>query len=146
VQVHVEVVGGAVTHTVLRRLVVRAGEPRREFESLLDQLIEAERLRFAGTGARWRKLAPSTVREKARLGLDPRPMSRTGQLRDSLSVKGNPRMRVKIGPGWLRFGTTVWYARFHQRGAGVPKRTVIGLTRVQKRQVMDDMRAFFLAD
>lgn len=128
---------------LLGRLGHRLQDGRSPFLGLLDQLIDAERERFEGRGARWRKIAPSTLRKDAQQGRDPRPMIATGDLRDSLTRRGDPQMIVRVKPGELIFGTRVWYARFHQRGEGQPKRTVVGLTRVQKQRLVESLRDFF---
>lgn len=143
VRVDVDVRGDREASQLLDRLARRLDDGRPQLLGLLDQLIAAERERFEGRGARWRKIAPSTLRKDAQQGRDPRPMIATGDLRDSLTHRGDPRMIVRVRPGTLTFGTRVWYARFHQRGEGQPKRTVVGLTRVQKQRLVESLRDFF---
>jgi phage gpG-like protein len=129
----------ALLHTLAQRI---DGKPA--VLSLLDQLLEAERERFdGGKGARWRKLAASTLRTDERQGRDPRPMIETGLLRDSLTRPGHPQQIVRVRPGQLTFGTRVYYARFHQRGQGTPKRAVVGLTRIQRTRLVEALRDFF---
>jgi phage gpG-like protein len=139
------VVRSADVEALLDRLTRRLDDDRPQLLRLVDQLLEAERERFAGRGARWRKLAPSTVKQKRRDG-DPRPMIHSGRTMRSLTVRGNPDQRIVIRRDSLTFGTRVYYARFHQKGKGVPKRTLVGLTRVQKQGVASELRRLLLED
>ncbi len=121
---------------LLDRLARRLHDGTPQLFSLVDQLIEAERERFAGRGIRWRKLAPSTIRRKR----DPRPLVNTGELMRSLTTRGHAQQLVTVRPGELRFGTRLWYAQFPQKGKGQPKRTVVGLTRLQRKSVVHELR------
>jgi phage gpG-like protein len=112
----------------------------RRLTSLVDLLLEAERERFAGRGHRWKPLARSTIQREGHH----RPMVLSGRLMRSLTVRGNPDQVVRVTPTTLIFGTRVWYARFHQKGEGTPKRTVVGLTTVQKRSAVDELRALLM--
>jgi phage gpG-like protein len=138
VQIDVEVRAkepGALLHKLSGRL------ERPQLVGLIDTLVQAQQDRFAGrAGARWRKLAASTVREHARHGRGPQPLVLTGRLMRSLTQRGAPGQQITIRPGELRFGTRVWYARFHQKGQGVPRRTVVGATRVLRARLVDELR------
>ena len=61
-------------------------------------------------------------------------------------MRGAPGQVVRVTPTTLTFGTNVWYARFAQRGIGEPRRTVVGLTRVQRKRVVDELRSLLLED
>lgn len=69
--------------------------------------------KFASGG--WAPLSPYTVAEKARKGLDPRILHATGRLAASLTG-GSGKIEV-VSPHQMVFGTSVFYARFHQTGA-----------------------------
>lgn len=146
-QVDVVVRGDREAARLLDRLARRLDDDRPQLRGLLDQILWAERARFvAGTGRRWRRLAPSTLRKDAAEGRDPRPMIESGALMRSLTVERAPGQRVQLRPNELRFGTTIYYARFHQRGKGVPKRAVVGLTRLQKTRLIDEFTRLLVDD
>lgn len=134
------------TAELVDRLSRRLADGRPQLLSLVDRLIAAERLRFMGVGQRWRRLAPATVRKDRQEGRNPQPMIVTGALLRSLTQVGDRDQIVRVRPGQLQFGTRVFYARFHQRGEGVPKRTVAGLTRQQRKGVVEDLRRLLLED
>jgi hypothetical protein len=113
--------------------------------SIVDTLIDAQQDRFAGRGVRWKRLSPSSLRQHAKEGVGPQPLVLTGALRDSLTRKGDPNMRVELRPGNLRFGSRIFYARFHQKGKGVPRRTVVGVPK-ETRPVLATKLAAFLMD
>jgi phage gpG-like protein len=139
-RVDVVVRGDEQAERLLGRLARRLEDGTPQLLGLVDQLIEAEQERFAGRGIRWRRLAPSTSRQGRR------PLVLTGELMRSLTVRGYRGQIVEVRPGQLRFGTRVYYARFHQKGEGVPKRTVVGLTRIQKKSVVAELRSLLLED
>lgn len=83
---------------------------------------------------RWRRLAKSTVKRKARQRLDPRILRAKGTLEKTMVIN-SPLSRAR-GQLWeidettARFGikggkVDIFYGRFHQRGAGVPKRVIV---------------------
>lgn len=146
-QVDVVVRGDEQTARLLDRLSRRLDDGRPQLVGLVDQLLAAERERFAGRGARWRRLAPATGYKDEQAGRDRRPLVLTGRLMRSLTVRGHRDQLIEVRPGVLRFGTRVYYARFHQKGrGGLPKRTVVGLTRDQKSSVVSELRSLLLGD
>lgn len=123
---------------LLDRLTRRLDDGRPQLLRLVDQLLDAERLRFAG-GIRWK-------RAQRDVGI-PGPMIKSGRLLRSLTVRGNPDQRLVVRQQYLTFGTRVYYARFHQRGqGGMPKRVVVGLTRIQRQGVAHEYRRLLLED
>lgn len=139
-QVDVVVRGDREAVALLGRLSRRLADGRPQLVGLVDQLLGAQRERFAGRGQRWKRLAPSTLRWHRREGAGPQPLMLTGELARSLTIRGYRGQIVRVTPTSLTFGTRVWYARFHHKGVGVPRRTVVGLTRVQKKRVVDELR------
>lgn len=104
--------------------------------SVLTTLKRMEALQFDTEGSvfggAWPPLAPSTIREKARLGYGGFPMLvRTTQLRKSLAGFGkNGWSILQVTPFALTFGTRVPYAEYHQQpdgatGGHLPQRQVI---------------------
>lgn len=142
-RVDVEVRGDREASELVSRLARRMEDGRPALRGLVDLILEAEQERFAGRGQRWKRLAASTLRRKKGRG---RPLVLTGELMRSLTVRGAPEQLVTITPRSLRFGTRVYYARFHQKGRGVPRRTVVGVTRVQKQSLVAELRRVLLED
>ena len=46
----------------------------------------------------------------------------------------------------MAFGTSIYYARFHQRGEGVPRRKILAISRGARAQVGDVIRRYILRD
>lgn len=145
-QVDVQVRGDREAVALTHRLSGRLADGTPKLLGLVDQLLEAQRDRFRGRGQRWKRLSPTTVAKDRQQGRDPRTLVLTGELMRSLTIRGHPQQIVRVSRGELRFGTRVYYARFHHRGEGNPKRTVVGLTRPQKRSVVDELRRLLLED
>lgn len=99
---------------------MRAVESTPALEAIGRLMIESEQAQFDTEGGHasggWAELAQSTIDNKARKGLDPRILHATLQLEESLTVKGNSDMIFEVGPGFIRFGTQVSHAKFHQEG------------------------------
>ena len=62
----------------------------------------------------WPDLNPAYAAWKARHFPGTKILERTRRLRESLAHGGNSDTVIEAGPRTLRFGTRVWYARFHQ--------------------------------
>lgn len=132
---------------LLSKLGRRLDDGRPQLVGLVDTLIRAQQDRFAGRGgARWRKLSARTIREHAEHGRGPQPLVFTGRLMRSLTRRGAPEQQITVRPGELRFGTRVWYARFHQKGEGVPRRTVVGATRTVRARLVEELRRLLFDD
>jgi phage gpG-like protein len=85
----------------------------------------SERFDKQGEGA-WPPLAASTVEKKKRLGQNPKIMRVTDALYRSLTVKRGRGALRRGTKTQMRYGTTVYYSRFHQEGqGGVPKRPLV---------------------
>lgn len=139
-RVTVEVRGADQAASLLERIGRRANG-RLVLRGLLDDIMAVQRERYEGKGVRWRKLAASTLATDRRQGRDPRPLIASGELMRSLTVPGHPEQVVKVRPGELRFGTSVFYARFHHKGqGGMPKRAVVGFSRVHRKRLIDELK------
>lgn len=88
---------------------------------------------FASGG--WAPLAPSTVRAKARVGLDPRILHATGRLAKSLTG-GAGGIQI-VNAHQFIFGTSVPYARFHQLGKRLKRRRPIELRDRDRRAMVN---------
>ena len=88
-------------------------------------LIEEVEAIFAreGINPRWRPLAPSTVAEKRRLGLDNGILRRTGRLYRAYTDGSGAR----ISDTRFSYTVDVPYAHFHEEGTSrIPQRQVFG--------------------
>jgi phage gpG-like protein len=87
-----------------------------------------------GSGG-WAPLAPSTKRQKAAKGLDPRILHATGRLKGSLQGKNADKIS-RISRQSLVFGSYTSYAVFHVRGtARMPRRRPMQLTKGDRRLI-----------
>lgn len=82
------------------------------WERFADTLQDVEKERFATEGfGEWPPLAPSTIREKTRLGFPLTPLVRTGALEASLTQR---EQAMRLTPQSMSWGTDVPYAKYHQ--------------------------------
>jgi phage gpG-like protein len=93
-----------------------------------------ERFKSEGEGT-WPKLADITKETKARKGLDPRIMHASNALYRSLTAERGRNTIRRKAKTQLRFGTKLFYADFHQRGRGVPKRPVLQLSERTQEEI-----------
>jgi hypothetical protein len=131
---------------LVSRLARRLEDGRPALVGLVDRILFFQRERFEGRGARWRKLSPATRRTDVRQHRDPRTLVLTGALMRSLTVRGAPGQFLTITATDLRFGTRIFYARFHKRGQGVPRRAPAGLTRAQRVDIVERLRRLLTSD
>lgn len=111
----------------LEFIEAQTGEFQREltdftglWERFADTLEDVEHERFATEGfGEWPPLAPSTIREKTRLGFPVTPLVRTGALEESLTKR---ELAMRLTPQSMSWGTDVPYAKYHQgwQDEGVP--------------------------
>lgn len=98
----------------------RTLHPRPAFARIGEQMLLAEKHLFDSEGAyagrHWRPDLPTTLAEKARLGLDPRVLHATRRLRRSLTQRGNPDQIRKSTDHGVEFGTRVRYAKYQTSG------------------------------
>lgn len=92
-----------------------------------------------GKDSKWAPLAASTVAERSRqLGpwFAAHPiLNRTGDLEQSVTVRGAPRNVFEVGPNSLTIGTTDPVAIFHNSSAPrtrLPRRPIVGLSNQRK--------------
>jgi phage gpG-like protein len=92
-----------------------------------------------------KRLAPATLARKRRQHLSTRPLvGKTGDLLNSVSQRGHARQVLRIENDELTFGTSVYYARFHQFGEGVPRRRVLNVTPKDRVPIARQIREFLI--
>lgn len=123
----------------LARELLRVGEHADDlapaFRSIADYWRDLEREQFGSQGATgsggWPPLAPSTIARKGHATI----LVDTETLRDSLTDAGDERHIEHVTSDELVFGTSVSYAKYHQRGTSrTPQRRPIELTDHQRRE------------
>lgn len=117
----------------------RSKDLRPAFRRVVKTLQASAKRQFDSEGVYgsggWAPLAPSTEREKARNGLDPRILHRTGRLKASLLGK-NADSIARVNRQSLVFGTYTSYTVFHVRGtARMPRRRPMQLTKGDRRLI-----------
>ncbi len=125
----------------LQRIGDRAVDARPVFREITQLLVGYERKRFDLEGPGWEPLSPSTVARKARLGQPPTPMVATGALERSLTSLGGANQRLEVERDEMVFGTTLFYARFHQK-----TRPVVGVSGSQKGAISRRLKKFIVGD
>lgn len=138
--------GGEVAERHLTGLAKRGEDPRPAFRQITDELRlgEAEWFDSAGAGT-WPRLSDRTLESKQRQGLPREPLVATGALRRSLTVKRGQGGIRSVTKRQMRFGSRIYYAKFHERGTGVPARPIlVPLTPKTRRRMVDDIREHLL--
>jgi hypothetical protein len=146
VDVDVVVRGDLEAVRLVSRLVRRLEDGRPALVGLVDRILFFQRERFEGRGTRWRRLAAGTLRWHRKRGRGAQPLILTGALMRSLTDRGAPGQFLQITSTTLSFGTRIYYARFHKRGLGVPKRVPAGMTRGQRVDIVERFRRLLTAD
>jgi phage gpG-like protein len=140
---------GVAGDKLISRDLVRLGErgvnALPAFEQIGEQFARTEKRRFDTDGnGTWQPLSTSTIAFKARHGLDPRILRATGALRASLISREDPAHIRIAQPQSLVFGTLVEYAKYHQKGRGVPVRKPLGFTENAKREAVKTIQRYVL--
>jgi hypothetical protein len=135
--------GDARAAQVLDSVGGRGADARPAWPGILKMMQgdTAERFDTKGRGL-WRPLAPATIAAKARKNQDPRIMRATGALHRSLTLdRGRGALRRK-SKYQMRYGSTVFYAQFHQEGHGVPKRILVEADAALQRRIVDALERY----
>lgn len=138
----IETKGVPETVYALHELGVRAGDVRRVSSTVERVFHESERRIFDRAGPGWPPLAASTRQRKQREGLSPELLRATDALYESLT--GGAGGTELVTRDSFRFGTSVPYARFHEGGEGVPRRSLTDLTPNDRKQVTQALERFIV--
>jgi len=132
----VETRGVAKTVTDLEKLGDRASDVRRVSEKIRGVYRRSNEKRFGGY-ARWKPLDEDTIARKQRDGLDTRVERATGALQKSLTAaRASDQVDLRT-PQELRFGTTLFYARWQDKGTKTqPKRKLISISKADKKTIV----------
>lgn len=130
---------------MLKRVETFCADPITPVKEELTQWfrdVEARTFTSQGASGRsgsWPGLDPRYAAQKARRYPGRTILERTGRLRASLQVETSDSI-VESSVGRLVLGTRVPYARYHQRGDGVPRRAPIDVTNRDAAQAMAIVR------
>jgi hypothetical protein len=142
----IEAHGDDVASRHLTGLAKRGRDPRPAFTKIIEDLRAGEAKWFASSGeGSWPKLAEATLADKARNGYPAQTLVRSGALLASLTAARGKQGRRTATTKQMRFGSRVFYARFHQTGSGVPRRPpLVPTDQRTRRKMVGDVRSHLL--
>jgi len=118
-QLVIEEKGAEQASQLLVGLARRGEDPRPAFKTILDELRMAEDVWFRSHGkGDWPALAPETLARKRELGQPSDILVATGALGRSLTVRRGAKSVRSATKTRMRFGSQVWYGKFHKLGSG----------------------------
>ena len=129
----------------LNSIAGRGADARPAWPSIFKLMQGDTEHRFDSQGlGRWPALAAVTQETKARKHQDPRVMRVTGALQKSLTAdraRGALRRKSRYQ---LRYGTSVFYARFHQKGVRgkLPERVLIDVDATLTKRIVDSLEVW----
>jgi phage gpG-like protein len=124
------------------------------FRAVATLLRRSEKRQFTSRGRHasggWAKLAPATIAAKRR-SKDPRVRANatrilraTDELMRSLTVKRDGAHTEVVQPHQLVFGTQVDYAKYHQKGEGVPRRRPLELRGRDRTEMVKQIQRWLM--
>lgn len=126
--IDIDIVGVRERTSQLDELAAGLLDLRPAFERIAGHMLARGRERFA-TRPGWPPLDPDTLERKAELGQPSTPLVATGRLLAALTRRGGRGQRLQIDRNRLAFGLlpngAAYHGKFHQQGAGVPRRTIL---------------------
>lgn len=131
--VGVEFQGEVEFYRQLRKIPDAAKDLTPVWPDVVKVLQEEEAAAFASEGAttrrgKWKSLSPAYAARKAKKTPGKTILMATGRLQASVTAKTEDSV-IEETPTSLTFGTTVKYAKFHQRGTRrMPQREFLSLT------------------
>ena len=136
-----EIEGVAQMARVLGISAKRVKDLRPVWDDIADDFVKKERTLFSRQGSvagwnAWSPLNPDYVKWKASKGFSTKILRRKGDLRDSLTKRGDSNFIFKPRKLGMEIGTKVPYAKYHQRGVPknkLPKREPIRITNPQRK-------------
>ena len=145
----IDVDGETQLDQALSRFGNHLSDMTRFFELAADMLSGFVQQQFDTEGGRagaWAPLSPFYAAYKlARVGSAP-ILVYSGRLRMSLIERTGDSIR-EITPDAMKWGTSVPYATFHQRGGRfLPQRRMIDLTEDDRRALMKALQRFLVGD
>lgn len=127
-------------------LAKRGEDPRPVFRQIISDLRELEPQWFSSHGhGSWAPLAEITRDAKRKRNQPSDPLIATRTLFDSLTVKRGSDAKRTASKRAMRFGTKLWYARFHEMGKGKRARSpLIAVDANSRRKMVKRVRDYML--
>jgi len=125
----------------------RGEDPRPVFRTISEELRAAEIKWWSSEGeGSWPSLLPETIEAKIKRGQPTTPMVITHALVKSLTAKRGSKGVRSATRRQMKFGTRVFYARFHEHGDFPnPKRKVLLPVDVRtRRRMVGEVRDYML--
>lgn len=140
------VLGDVQLHRALSRIVSASNDLSKPFEDAGEEFRDIEEERFDNEGFGWAALAASTIARKLRLyGVKP-ILRATDALYKSLTIKGAAGNISRVFPLKAEFGTSIFYAIFHQTGTSrMPARPVILFREEDKHRFVRSIQRYMIA-
>lgn len=140
------VLGGVQLDRALTRIISASQDLSKPFEDAGEEFRDIEAERFAAEGFGWAQLAASTLRRKIRLFGAKTILRATDALYNSLTIKGAFGNVTRVFPMRAEFGTSIFYAIFHQLGTSrMPAREVILFREEDKRRFVRTIQRYMIA-
>lgn len=142
---HAEVLGVTQLDRALTRLSVRASNLTVPLEKVGEDLRDQLKERFDAEGFGWQKLSTRYAARKEKRFPGKTILRRSDRMYNSLVRKNAPGNVSSVKPTEAAFGTTVPYARHHQRGGGnLPAREIFRLREQDKRQITKTLHTYLM--
>ena len=147
-RLQLEVLGETQIDRTFLRLSDTAKNMEPLWERFLKELRDIARLQFESEGSYgsggWPALAESTIESKQSRGKDNGILRASNDLFNSLTSEG-PGSIADISKEWLRYGTSIPYAGFHQSGTtNMPQRRVVRLPESERRMLVSLMQRYLV--
>jgi hypothetical protein len=98
------------------------GNMKPALETVADDMMAIIDINFGSQGHRgggsWKHLNPETILRKARIGELPLILIATSALRDSMTIRGDPNMDLRITRDEVRLSSRLVYANVQDKGGG----------------------------
>lgn len=123
----------------LKARASKAIDLRPAFDAIADDFAQREKVLFNRGGSvsgfrKWAPLSKAYRERKVAAGYPADTLVRTGALRASLSVRSHPYFVYRATRSWMKIGTSVPYASYHQTGTRrMPAREPIRITDTQRK-------------
>lgn len=140
IALQIAVTGDEKVERRLSRLANRSRDARPVMREIAKMVEDANVDRLGRGRGGLKRLDPDTLARKRREGIDERPLrGQTGRLLESVTRTGAPGNITDIDRTSMYFGTSVPYAKYHDRGIGVPRRRVIFITTKQRQPISNEI-------
>lgn len=143
----VQAQGVDVASKTLTDMAKRGADPRPAFRSISDQLRLGEAAWYASSGDHsWPSLLPETIEAKLRRGEPTTPMIATRALVYSLTKKRWPGSVRSATRRQMKFGTKVYYARFHEHGdfPNPVRKVLMPVDERTRRRMVNEVRDYLM--